>query len=402
MITRRLAGLSAIAAATLAMAAPSRAAEPITFAALVTYINQNGVADSMLDGAKLAAAVVNRAGGVLGRPLAIEAWDDGGVEASALAVVTQIIATHRAVAAIGILRSNIALLLAPYFEEAHVPLIINAATVGGVTQIFSPPEYDENYIYRVALNTSIESAMIARAAKLLAVRKLVLFIDSTKHGTSGRDTLLPALRAEHIASLPIEKFNLGDTDMSEQLIRARDAGAQMIATFGIVPELGYIARDRTAMGWNVPIVGDWTLSSPTFTAVAKAAAEGTVMPEDFFLDNPAPHAQDFVQRFDETYDVARPAVPDAAAQGYDTVLLLAAAITQAQSTDGSKIRAALDHLEAPVDGAIKTYLRPFSPSEHEALKESDAALGIIENGRIVPLPPMPPSRWTRQLPKVHQ
>jgi branched-chain amino acid transport system substrate-binding protein len=57
--------------------------------------------------------------------------------------------------------------------------------------------------------------------------------------------------------------------------------------------------------------------------------------------------------------------------GYDAVLVLTQAIKQAGTTDGSKVREALEDLKNPVDGARKTYNKPFSKSQHEALVASD-------------------------------
>ena len=49
-----------------------------------------------------------------------------------------------------------------------------------------------------------------------------------------------------------------------------------------------------------------------------------------------------------------------AAQGYDSIYLLAAAIKQANSTEGPKIKAALEDLKTPVEGVVTTYNKPFS------------------------------------------
>jgi branched-chain amino acid transport system substrate-binding protein len=62
--------------------------------------------------------------------------------------------------------------------------------------------------------------------------------------------------------------------------------------------------------------------------------------------------------------------------------LLAAAIKQANSTDGPKILAALNNLNAPVEGVITTYVKPYTPTDHEAIKAKNVVMGVVENGRI--------------------
>ena len=57
-----------------------------------------------------------------------------------------------------------------------------------------------------------------------------------------------------------------------------------------------------------------------------------------------------------------------AAHSYDAVMVLASAIKQANSTEGPKIREALENLQTPYDGMMKSYDKPFSKTEHEALR----------------------------------
>jgi len=76
--------------------------------------------------------------------------------------------------------------------------------------------------------------------------------------------------------------------------------------------------------------------------------------------------------------------PSAAAQGYDAMLLLAAAIRQAGTTHGSRVREALENLKGKVDGVIMTYERPFTRSDHEAFDDpGQVTMGEVSGGRVV-------------------
>jgi branched-chain amino acid transport system substrate-binding protein len=74
-----------------------------------------------------------------------------------------------------------------------------------------------------------------------------------------------------------------------------------------------------------------------------------------------------------------------AAQGYDSVYLLAAAIEQAKSTEGPKIAAALEDLKTPVEGVVATYNKPYSKADHEAINFDNTKFGEVQNGRVVPV-----------------
>jgi len=65
------------------------------------------------------------------------------------------------------------------------------------------------------------------------------------------------------------------------------------------------------------------------------------------------------------------------------VYLLAAAIKQANSTEGPKILAALQNLSAPVDGVVMTYNKPYTQADHEAIKAKDVVMGVVEDGHVV-------------------
>jgi branched-chain amino acid transport system substrate-binding protein len=76
-----------------------------------------------------------------------------------------------------------------------------------------------------------------------------------------------------------------------------------------------------------------------------------------------------------------------AAQGYDSAYLLAAAITQAKSTEGRKIHAALENLQTRVEGVVTTYDHPYSATDHEAISANIPVIGLVKNGHVVPAHP---------------
>ena len=64
--------------------------------------------------------------------------------------------------------------------------------------------------------------------------------------------------------------------------------------------------------------------------------------------------------------------------------VLAAAINQAKSTDGAKIRAALENLTAKVEGVVTNYDHPFSATDHESVTANMPVFGLVKGGRVVP------------------
>ncbi len=175
-------------------------------------------------------------------------------------------------------------------------------------------------------------------------KKPAILADSTNYGQLGREDLEKALAAKGIKPVADEKFNIGDTDMTAQLLRAKEAGADVILTYGIGPELAQIANGMAKLGWKVPIVGSWTLACPSFIDTAGPNGDGAVMPQTFIQLANTPKRAAFIEAYQDAYKIDRMPSPVSAAQGYDSIYLLAAAIKQAGSTDGRKVKDALENL----------------------------------------------------------
>jgi len=77
--------------------------------------------------------------------------------------------------------------------------------------------------------------------------------------------------------------------------------------------------------------------------------------------------------------------PVGTANAYDAMNILALAIAQAGSTDADAIRAALEDLKMPYEGLIKTYARPFTPANHDALGPDDYIMVHYQGENIVPV-----------------
>jgi branched-chain amino acid transport system substrate-binding protein len=135
------------------------------------------------------------------------------------------------------------------------------------------------------------------------------------------------------------------------------------------------------------MIGSWTLSMASFIDTAGANGNGAIMPETFIQIPNTAKRKAFIEAYKKAYNVDRMPSPVSAAQGYDSVYLLAAAINQAGSTDGKKIREALENLNTKVEGVVTTYDHPYSATDHEAITENIVVFGLVKDGRVIPAHP---------------
>lgn len=340
---------------------------------------------SMREGIRIAAAQVNAGGGLLGRRVELIERDDEASNELGAQIVRDFVHRDRVVAGLGIVNTGVALASQRHYQLARTPVITSVATGTLLTKQFQPPEFPDNYVFRVSASDALQATVIVdEAVGRRGFTRLAILHDATNYGVLGSADLIATLRARGLAPVAVERFQLRETDMRPHLERARAAGAEAVLTYGIGPELAHIANEMARMGWRVPIIGSWTLAMSNFIDAAGANAEGVRMPQTFITQPRTPAQAAFLETWGRTTGSARVPVPPAAAQGYDSMLLLAAAIRQAGSTDGARIREALENLDAEVEGVIRSYRRPYSRHNHETLHSArQIHLGEIRNGTVV-------------------
>jgi branched-chain amino acid transport system substrate-binding protein len=299
-------------------------------------------------------------------------------------IAQELINKEKVVATVGYINTGVALASQRFFQEAKIPVLNNVATGSIITHQFD--KEPENYVFRNAAHDSIQAPMIVEEAiARRGFKKVAILADSTNYGQLGRQDLEAALKSKGVTPVAVEKFNIKDVDMTAQLLKAKEAGAEAVLTYGIGPELAQIANGMTKLGWKVPMVGSWTLSMANYIDNAGPGGEGARMPQTFIQEPTTPKRQSFIISYLKTFNPknARMDSPVSAAQGYDSIYLLAAAIKQAGSTEGPKIKAALEDLKTPVEGVVTTYSKPFSKNDHDAITANIPVFGEVKGGKVV-------------------
>ena len=374
-----------VAAAVATWSLSSMAADPIKIGVSGPFTGGSApMGVSMRDGVKLATKEINDKGGVLGRKLELIERDDEAKNERGVQIAQELINKDKVAATVGFINTGVSLASQRFYQEAKIPVINNVATGSIVTKQFT--DQPDNYIFRTSANDSIQTAMLVdEVVGKRKLTKVAILADSTNYGQLGREDLEKALDKKGIKAVAVEKYNIKDVDMTAQLLKAKQAGAQAVITYGIGPELAQIANGMEKLGWKVPMYGSWTLSMANFIDNAGKNGEGAMMPQTFIQDPNTPKRKAFIDSYVKTYSPPGGRIPSpvSAAQGYDSIYLLAAAIKQAGTTDGPKVRAALESLSEKVDGVVATYDKPFTHDDHEAIKMGMPVFGEVKGGHVV-------------------
>jgi branched-chain amino acid transport system substrate-binding protein len=354
-------------------------------APLSGYLSPSG--EAIQRGMLLAIDEVNRDGGVLDRPLALVVDDVENDPQIGVAALQALLQRERIVAVFTGTFSSVILAQLDIIHERHIPLITPLGSVTSIARNGRVP----NYAFRTAMSDEYANEFMVRyALDVVGARHPGIIAETTTWGNSNVEGLSHWLdRLAHPAA-SVERFAQGETSMRPQLTRLRAAGVDALLLVANASEAAAIIRGMVPLGWKVPVVSHSGTSIGRFVELAGVANTDrvlTVQTFSFFGSlSPKPEAvlRGYHARFG-TRRVEEVRVPIAVASGYDGVHLLARAIRQAGTTDGPRIRAALETLE-PYDGLMKRYAPAFTPERHDALLTEDYLMAIWQEGRLVPAP----------------
>jgi branched-chain amino acid transport system substrate-binding protein len=330
-------------------------------------------------GFDLAIEDINKSGGLLGRKLVGLVRDDTGAPPKSIQNMTELIDSEKVVAVVGPTNSGNALAWLHLPQQKKVPVIVPVATATDITRRYAGES--QNYIFRVSMVDREQVALLlAYAVKASKTKKIAFIADTTGFGQQGTKDLTEVLALHGHQPVAVEKFGPKDTDMTSQLAKIRDAGADTLVVYGLADANAQLLRSMEKINYFPVTLGTWgNMSTPLLNIAGKKLAEHIIFATSTAEDSNV-RAVELAKRVRERY----PQLPTfvAAAQSYDAVMLLAAAIKQANGTEGEKLAAALESLLPEVQGVVKLYRKPFSKASHEGLSVGDFHLARWKDGKV--------------------
>ncbi|HVB88728.1 MAG TPA: ABC transporter substrate-binding protein [Beijerinckiaceae bacterium] len=317
--------------------AAAQTKQPVTIGAIEILSGPNskyGV--SIKNGFDLALAKVNTSGGVLGgRPLAIDYEDSAGSKDQALNAARELIGAKKVPLLLGPTLSNEMFAVGPVANQRKIPIVGTSTTANGITAI-GP------YVFRTSLPESdVVPVTLRTAQKKLGIKKVaVMYGNDDAFTKSAYEVMKGALKKLGIKVLTTETFGAKDTDFSAQLTKIKSLSPDAIVVSALVEAGTGILLEKKALGFpaSVRVIGGNGLNSPQVPKIAGAAANGTLVGSPWFIGKTGKANQDFVKAYRAKYNMD----PDQfAAQAYDTLFIVAKAITKAGAADPQKIRTAL-------------------------------------------------------------
>lgn len=323
--------------------------------------------NSVKQGAQIAVDEINEAGGV----------DVGGKKVLlSLKYLDDEAGAQQAVAAYGSLVDDGADAILGTVTSGSCEAIVDLTKEDGLLQVTPSgsseacTKNDNNF--RICFTDPLQGKTMADFAVDTAGYKNIAMIYNVgdTYSSGMAEAFAAEVEAKGAAMVAKESFTTGDVDFNSQLTTIKNAGAEVIFVPAYYQDAAYIVNQAKQQGMDIPFIGGDGWDGILGQVEDASVVEGVVFLSPFLATDETPVVKNFVEKYQKAYD----ATPDQfAADAYDGVYVIKAAMEKAGTTDSAAIIGAMTEIQ--VEGT--TGNMTFTP-EGEPNKE--AKLIEIKNG----------------------
>jgi branched-chain amino acid transport system substrate-binding protein len=279
-----------------------------------------------LDGVKIAVAEANAAGGVGGRRVKLVIYDGKDDPQLTSTYITRVIEDDHAVAVFGGNVSGAVPGTLSIVNEDHVPFFSMSAAADAFTKPSTP------YFFRFGPSNSQDAGAIANLMAGSGFKSVAIINNSQPFGLDGAVAITNVLKQKGIKVIDNEVYDVGATDVSPQVVKARDSHPDAFILWPWPADGARLLRTMTQLNVKAPTVIARIALFDTFRKLAGASADGALVPNT--VDTDRPDVQAMLKTFAAEFGERPPTMY--IAMGYDGAK---AALT---ALDDKKVQAALD------------------------------------------------------------
>ncbi len=244
----------------------------------------------MQNGAELAVADINAAGGVLGKQLKLEIGDDACDPKQARSVAEKLAGM------------KIPFVAGHYCSSSSIPAS-EAYAEGNVLQITpgsTNPLFTERNLWNVLRVCGRDDQQGAVAAEFLAKtfkgKNIAILHDKSTYGKGLADETKKALNKAGVQEKMFESYTKGDRDFTAIVSRLKRDNIDVVYVGGYHQEAGLLVRQMRDQGLQTTLMGGDALNDKEFSSVTGPAGAGTLFT---FGPDPRlkPSAKAIVDRF---------------------------------------------------------------------------------------------------------
>lgn len=309
---------------------------------------------SVKQGAEIAVAEINEAGGVkIGDKtiqLELKFEDDQATPDKAVTAYDTLM-DNGMNALLGCVTSGSCLAVTDLTKEDGILMLTPSGSAADITK--------NDNVFRLCFTDPLQGETMAEHMITdLGIKKVAVIYKNSDEYSTGVYEAFAAKVAELGGTITTAEAFADGEDFNTQLTSIKGTDAEAIFAPIYYNDAAHIVTQAADLSITLPFFGSDGWDGVLDTVTDKATVEGATFLSPFFSGDTS--AADFVAKYDETYK----ATPDQfAADGYDGVYVMKAALEQAASTDSAAVISAMTAIK--VDGLTGTGISFTAAGEPE-------------------------------------
>jgi branched-chain amino acid transport system substrate-binding protein len=320
-----------------------------------------------LKGARLAIDEWNAAGGINGRRLELDVFDDQG-DPTVGTNLAQKIVSEGYLAMIGTAESAVTIAMAPILQDAEIPNITSGQSTGLIA-VKSPFLFLNG-----PTSTTYDETLAKYIVDTKGIKSIAMITNNGSYGKGEHDNFLKSLQTRGVTPLDDQVVTTDQKDFSAALTSIRQKNPQLIFIGSEEVESGLIVKQARDLGITVPFAGGAPQGTPVFRDTAGVAAvEGTIVSSPYLSNDINDATKKFAASYKSTYGV------DAelhGAKAYDGTQIILTALKSSNVASG---KALADAIRATKYAGL---LGNFAYDD-TGVGIFATSIGLIKNGALV-------------------
>jgi branched-chain amino acid transport system substrate-binding protein len=332
-------------------------------------------------GVIFAVDAINAAGGVKGRKIEVITRDTQGDPTKAVNATQELISQAKVHGLWGPVNSGEALATTPIMARAKMPNIHPCV----VETLIDTAKFP-NAFRMAPSNSQWDDAVRGYCLNILKAKKVAVIGDTTGYGVTAVGASVAAFKKDGADVVYQANIDSTQPDMTPDLLRAKNAGAEVIAVWSV--STGMDARmfnTRAALNWDVPFVGHPSLASGEIAGLVEKPANWEKVycigyksvSYDAAGKLPA-RTQDLVDRLIKAKVEINDTLLWWIAGGIDAIELFAKGVEASGSTESAGITAYLNSL-SKYPGYYGDYT--FTPTQHNGYPTEDVVMSAANSAK---------------------
>jgi branched-chain amino acid transport system substrate-binding protein len=318
-------------------------------------------------GAKLAADEWNAKGGINGRQIQLQLFDDAG-DPTVGTNLARKITSEGFVAMIGTAESAVTVAMIPVLQQSKIPNITSGQSpaIAATKSSFA--------FYNGPTSDTYDTTLAKNLVEQKKAKTFALISNNGSFGKGEREAFTKALSGHGITPVDDQVVTTDQKDFSAALTSIRQKSPDVLFVGSEEVEAGLIVKQARELGITSTIAGAAPMGTPVYLKTAGAAnAEGTVVSSPYLSNDTDDASRAFAKAYQKAYNEEAELH---GAKAYDGANIVFTALKNSNGATGQKLADAIRATK--YDGLLGKF-----DFDESGVGIHATSIGIIKSGKLV-------------------